>query len=122
MAGPPQPPPPPAPPPQKPEEAPKPTVPQVYASTPNAERYLLESDSLRRRQLRSALLHGSERTWRDRQRVWPAALAGILLVAVVIAAITVANAFEKQQRINEEKQRKQQHALVQPVLPGDLFT
>lgn len=87
-------------------------MPQVYASTPNAERYLLESDSLRRRQLRSALLHGSERTWRDRQRVWPAALAGILLVAVVIAAITVANAFEKQQRINEEKQR-QPHALVQ---------
>jgi type II secretory pathway component PulL len=89
----------------------RPTVPEAFVTTPNAERYLLESDSLRRRQLRSALLHGSGRTWRERQRLWPAALAGVLLVAVIVASITVANAFSRQRQIDQEKERKQSASL-----------
>ncbi|HET8684453.1 MAG TPA: hypothetical protein VFM54_21655, partial [Micromonosporaceae bacterium] len=46
-------------------------APAPFVTTPNAERYLLEADSLRRRQLRSALLHGSTRVWRERRRIWP---------------------------------------------------
>src|SRR5699024_12039465 len=37
-------------------------------NTPNAERYVLEADAMRRRQLRSALLHGRRRTWREVSR------------------------------------------------------
>jgi hypothetical protein len=70
---------------------------EPFRHTPNAERYLLEADSLRRRQLRSALLHGSRRTWRDRRRVWPAVVAGLVLVAVIAAAIAVYGAFRQQQ-------------------------
>jgi hypothetical protein len=72
--------------------------PAPFVSTPNAERYLLEADTLRRRQLRSALLHGSSRTWRDRRRIWPAVVAGIIVVAVIAAAIAVHGAFEQQRR------------------------
>ena len=70
---------------------------EPYRHTPNAERYLLEADNLRRRQLRSALLHGSRRTWRDRRRVWPAVVAGLILVAVIAAAIAIYGAFRQQQ-------------------------
>lgn len=86
------------------------TAPVPFVSTPNAERYLLEADSLRRRQLRSALLHGSSRTWRDRRRIWPAVLAGVIVVAVISAAIAVHGAFEQQQR-----QREQDRAGGEPV-------
>jgi len=68
--------------------------------TPNAEKYVLEADAMRRRQLRSALLHGSTRTWREHRRVWPAVVVGIVLVAVVIAALAVVNAYRKQQELN----------------------
>lgn len=78
-------------------QAAPPPAPAPFGSTPNPERYLLEADSLRRRQLRSALLHGSRRTWRDRRRIWPAVLAGLVVVAVIAAAIAVAGAFERQQ-------------------------
>ena len=73
--------------------------------SPNAERYLLEADNLRRRQLRAALLHGTARTWRERTRVWPAVVAGIALVAIIIAAIAVYGAFQLQKRINEQQNR-----------------
>jgi hypothetical protein len=89
-----------------------------FGTTPNAERYLIESDNLRRRQLRSALLHGSGRMWRERRRVWPAVLAGLVVVAVTVAAIGVYGAFVRQQRIAEqEKQRRQPPAATVTVSP-----
>lgn len=81
---------------------------EPFVSTPNAERYLIESDNLRRRQLRSALLHGSGRTWRERRRVWPAVLCGLVVVAVVVASIAVYGAFQRQQRIAEEERQRRQ--------------
>jgi len=76
--------------------------PAPFLRTPNAERYLLEADSLRRRQLRSALLHGSARTWRDRRRIWPAVVAGLVVVAVIAAGIAVYGAFRQQQEQQRE--------------------
>lgn len=81
-----------------------------FARTPNAERYLLESDNLRRRQLRSALLHGSTRVWRERHRVWPAVLGGLIVAAVIVAAIAVAGAFQRQREITEKEQRLRRSA------------
>lgn len=91
--------------PSRPDGAPAP-----FSGTPNAERFLLEADTLRRRQLRSALLHGSSRTWRDRRRIWPAVVAGIVVVAVISAGIAVYGAFEAQQRQREQLQRERQEA------------
>ncbi|MDQ3628072.1 MAG: type VII secretion protein EccB [Actinomycetota bacterium] len=71
--------------------------------TPNAERYVLEADAMRRRQLRSALLHGSTRTWREHRRVWPAVLVGLIVAAVVVAAMGVTGAFRQQQENEEEE-------------------
>lgn len=84
--------------------------PAPFVRTPNAERYLLEADNLRRRQLRSALLHGSSRTWRDRRRLWPAAIAGVILVAVISAAIAVYGAFQAQQE-NQERREQERREL-----------
>ena len=87
----------------------------------NAERTLLEADSLRRRQLRAALLHGSSQSWRERRRIWPAVVAGLGAVAIVIAAIAVYGAFQKQKSINEERQRPVAAAAValwiHPIIP-----
>jgi hypothetical protein len=82
--------------------------PAPFVSTPNAEKYLLEADSLRRRQLRSALLHGSSRTWRDRRRIWPAFIAGLIVVAIIAAAIGVSGAFQHQRREQEERERQEE--------------
>jgi hypothetical protein len=79
-----------------------------FARTPNAERYLLESDNLRRRQLRSALMHGSAGVWRERRRIWPAVVAGIVAIAVVMAAIAVRNAFHSQREIAEQERLRRQ--------------
>jgi hypothetical protein len=91
--------------PQQPQQ--QPTVPPAFVSTPNAERHLLEADALRRRQLGSAFLHGSGRTWRDRRAVWPFAAMGIVIVAVAIAGIAVTGAF-KQQQCDTAKQAQMQ--------------
>lgn len=68
--------------------------------TPNAEKYILEADAMRRRQLRSALLHGSSRTWREHRRIWPAVVLGVVVVAVVLAAMAVIDAYHRQQANN----------------------
>ncbi|WP_436532161.1 hypothetical protein [Actinoplanes sp. HUAS TT8] len=86
-------------------QPPRPGPSPAHPPRPNAERYLLEADSLRRRQLRAALLHGSRQSWRERRRIWPAVLAGVGAVAIVIAAIAVYGAFQKQKRINEQQQQ-----------------
>lgn len=81
-------------------------MPPNAGTTPNAEKYLLEADALRRRQLRSALLHGSSRTWRDNRRIWPGVVAGIVVVAVILAAFAVAKAIAKNG--GDEQGRQQQ--------------
>lgn len=75
-----------------------------FRGVPDAERHVLAADSLRRRQLRAALLHGSARSWRDRSRVWPAVLAGLVVTALLMAAIAVHGAFEA----TREQQRQEQ--------------
>ncbi|UPK72938.1 hypothetical protein MU582_10795 [Nocardioidaceae bacterium SCSIO 66511] len=79
--------------------------------TPNAEKYVLAADAMRRRQLRSALLHGSRRTWREHPRVWPAIVVGVIAVAVVVAAIAVVGAFQKQQE-KEKQEEEESNSLV----------
>lgn len=103
------------PPPQPPYDAgdqsagggpPRPWMPPNAGNTPNAERYLLEADALRRRQLRSALLHGSSRTWREQGRIWPSVVAGIVVVAVILASFAVVKAFRRAQEQQEEQDRR----------------
>lgn len=79
---------------------------RVAANTLGAdsERLLLEAAALRRRQLCAAFVHGSARSWRVRRRIWPAAIAGLLIVAIVIAVLAVAAAFAAQQEIDEQRQ------------------
>lgn len=107
-----------APPPET-QGAPKRTVawmPPNSSTTPNAERYLLEADALRRRQLRSALLHGSSRTWREHRRIWPAIVAGVVVVAVLLAAFAVVKAFRASQE--EQEQLGQQSVEFSPEALG----
>jgi hypothetical protein len=93
-----------------------------FATPPNAERFMLQSEDLRRRQLRSALLHGSGRNWRERRRIWPAALAGAIAVAVIIAVIGVYGAFERQQKIIDEEQRRRSGAVTVHKMGFEGFT
>ncbi|GAA4932580.1 hypothetical protein GCM10023224_10970 [Streptomonospora halophila] len=83
----------------------QPPLPDAFHATPNAESYVLQADALRRRQLRAALLYGSSRYWRRRQRVWPAVVAGGILAAVLAGVIVVAGAFDAQQVINDERRQ-----------------
>lgn len=78
-------------------------------TTPNAEKYLLEADAMRSRQLRSSLLHGSRRTWREQQRIWPAVIVGVICVAVIVAGLAVRDAFQTAQenQKREELERSQ---------------
>ncbi len=68
------------------------------------ERLLLDAAALRRRQLCAAFLHGSARSWRVRRRIWPGTVTGLLIVAIVIAAMAVAAAFARQQEIDNHGQ------------------
>jgi hypothetical protein len=72
----------------------RPITREPFATTPGAERHILIADSLRRRQLRTAMLHGSGRSWRQRRPVWPAVLAGTVVTAVLLAGIAVYRAFQ----------------------------
>lgn len=80
-------------------------VPEAFRVTSDAEKYVLEADALRRRQLRAALLYGSSRFWRRKQRVWPAIVFGVILVGVVCAVIALIGAFDRQQEVNVERGR-----------------
>ena len=92
-------------------------------NTPNAERYVLEADAMRRRQLRSALLHGSRRTWREHRRIWPALVVGLIVVAVVVAALAVTEAFRKTEENEKKEQQKQnQPPTSAPATPGPTTT
>ena len=90
--------------------APPPPAPPM-GGTPNAEKYVLEADAMRRRQLRSALLHGSRRTWREHRRVWPAVVIGVIAAAVVVAAIAVVDAYQKYKE-QQEQEEEEQSSLV----------
>jgi hypothetical protein len=68
---------------------------------PNAEKYMLEADVMRRRQLRSALLHGSTRTWREHRKVWPGVVAGLVAVGLFVAIIAVKSAYDKDKENQE---------------------
>ena len=81
-------------------------MPTSSPSGPDSERLLLDTAALRRRQLCAAFLHGSARSWRIRRRIWPAAVAGVLIVAAAIAALTVAAAFARQQEIDEQRKSR----------------
>jgi hypothetical protein len=92
-------------------------------NTPNAERYVLEADAMRRRQLRSALLHGSRRTWREHRRIWPALVVGLIVVAVIVAALAVTEAFRKTEENEKKEQQKQQRPTSSaPATPGPTAT
>ncbi|MDO9379928.1 MAG: hypothetical protein Q7T56_13870 [Nocardioidaceae bacterium] len=89
----------------------------VFQTTPNAEKYVLEADAMRRRQLRSALLHGSDRTWREHRKVWPAVAIGVVVTAVGIAGITMADALQielgnrraqEREQVQQQKEQEQQ--------------
>jgi len=73
---------------------------QADAPVPQAERHLLALHSLRQRQLRMAFLHGRRRTWRDRRRIWPAVAIGLLIVALLLAGVSVLAAFRHQQQLD----------------------
>jgi hypothetical protein len=89
-------------PPLRPSEPP----PAPEFDIPNAEKYMLEADVMRRRQLRSALLHGSTRTWREHRRVWPGVVAGLVTVGLIIAIIAVKSAYDKD-RENQQAEELQ---------------
>jgi hypothetical protein len=90
---------PPEPPPRSSEPPPAPEF-----DIPNAEKYMLEADVMRRRQLRSALLHGSTRTWREHRKVWPGVVAGLVAVGLFVAIIAVKSAYDKDKENQEAEE------------------
>ncbi|MDN5895723.1 MAG: hypothetical protein L0H93_17075 [Nocardioides sp.] len=84
-------------------------------NTPNAEKFVLEADTMRRRQLRSALLHGTSRNWRETRRAWPGVVLGLIVVAVIIAGLAVVEAFQQTEQNQREEERKQGHQTGQVV-------
>lgn len=98
------------------ESRPTPTF--SMQNTPNAEKYVLEADAMRRRQMRSALLHGSRRTWREHRRVWPAVVVGVIVIGVIVAGFAVLDAFrvtrENQQELEREREQPPASAPVEP--------
>lgn len=87
-----------------------------------ADAAAVEGEALRRRQLRAALCHGSDRSWRDRYRAWPSLIAGVIAVVLICAGIGVYGAFQKQQRLDQEEERKRQEqerrATAEPTQPN----
>ncbi|MFB9661849.1 ABC transporter permease [Glycomyces mayteni] len=89
-------------------------APMVMRRTGQSERYVLQAAALRRRQLRAAVLYGSARSWRQRQPLWPAALIGVIAVALIVAAIAVAGAFQKQKERDAQEQAERDAAVSAP--------
>ncbi|MGH3505535.1 MAG: hypothetical protein ACRDQA_32280 [Nocardioidaceae bacterium] len=94
---------------------PTPWMPPNASKTPNAEKYLLEAEGMRRRQMRSALLHGSGRTWRENRRIWPAIVAGVVVVALILAVFGVMKALQQSADEKEQEQQQQQQNQSAPV-------
>lgn len=88
---------PPEPPPRTSEPPPAPEF-----DIPNAEKYMLEADVMRRRQLRSALLHGSTRTWREHRKVWPGVVAGLVAGGLIVAVLAVKTAYDKDKESEQD--------------------
>ncbi|WP_067604201.1 hypothetical protein [Nocardiopsis listeri] len=105
--------------PQAPVPPPSARLPEAFQSTPDTERYVLQADALRRRQLRAAVLYGSSRYWRTRQRVWPSVIVGLILAAVVAAALVVFGAFQTQRDLNEERRQDQTQNPLTPLTPQE---
>lgn len=98
---------------------PDPQLPEAFHYTPDEEKYVLQADALRHRQLRSALLYGSSRYWRRRQRVWPAVIGGAIVTGLVCGVIALVGAFERQQEVNEERGIGQFRQQSVQTLPHD---
>ncbi|WP_063825705.1 hypothetical protein [Nocardiopsis ganjiahuensis] len=105
--------------PEEPVLPPPTQLPQAFQTTPDSERYVLQADALRRRQLRAAILYGSSRYWRARQRVWPSVVVGLIIAAVVAAVIVVFGAFQAQRDLNEERGQGQTQNPLTPVTPQE---
>ncbi|WP_374999734.1 hypothetical protein [Aeromicrobium sp. CTD01-1L150] len=104
---------------QEASEQARPTPTLAMQNTPNAEKYVLEADAMRRRQMRSALLHGSRRTWREHQRVWPAVVVGVIVIGVIVAGFAVLDAFRVTRDNQREMEReREQPPATAPVEPG----
>lgn len=91
----------------------------------SADAAAVEGEALRRRQLQAALCHGTDRSWRDKNRAWPAFVVGVLVALVICAGLGVQGAFHKQQRLDrEEKQKQEQRQQVRTVTasPGATST
>jgi hypothetical protein len=63
--------------------------------TPHADRHLLAWHALTRRQLTTAFLHGSRRSWRERRRIWPVVLFAATIVALLLAGASVLTALTR---------------------------
>ena len=66
---------------------------------PHSDRQVLELHALRQRQLSTAFLHGRRRSWRERRRIWPAVVVALVLIALLIAGVSVIDAFQRQQEL-----------------------
>ncbi len=66
---------------------------------PHADRQVLELHALRQRQLGTAFLHGRRRSWRERRRIWPAVVVALVLIALLVAGVSVVDAFQRQQEL-----------------------
>src|SRR5699024_740748 len=85
----------------------------ALGNTPNAEKYVIEADAMRRRQLRSALLHGSRRTWREHKRAWPPVAVGVVVAGVIVAGIVVVDAIEVTQQNQQQQEQQRQEQIEQ---------
>jgi hypothetical protein len=107
-------------PPEPPRTSEPPPAPEF--DIPNAEKYMLEADVMRRRQLRSALLHGSTRTWREHRKVWPGVVAGLVAGGLIIAVLAVKTAYDKDKESEQDAALQEYCDLYlenQAVLQGD---